>query len=307
MANRPLEFAPVKHFADRLDEAIASKNSRLCVGIDPRPEKFPADFRHRIGGDIEAATKAVLDFNIAVIELVRPHAVAIKVQSAFFERLGPYGAPAFFATLYAAKQMGLLAIADVKRGDIPETAEAYADAYFGVYGADAMTVNPFFGGDGVEPFIKRAAEAGGGIFALVRTTNASSADFLEAKLADGSPLYLYIAAKVRSWGEAHKGSCGQSLVGAVVSARHPEEAAQVRAAMPSTPFLVPGFGAQGGTGGTIKPCFLAGGRGAIVNSSRGIVYAFDDEKYKKTHGDAWEAAIEAAAKDAKDAINAAAL
>lgn len=296
----------MKHFADRLEDAIASKNSRLCVGIDPRPERFPPDFKRRIGGDIEAASKAVLDFCTEVIELVKPYAVAIKAQSAFFERLGPYGAPALFATLYAARQAGLLAIADVKRGDIPETAEAYAEAYFGVYGADAVTVNPFFGGDGVEPFVKHAAAAGGGIFVLVRTTNASSSDFLEARLADGSPLYLNIAAKVRAWGEAHRGACGQSLVGAVVSARHPDEAVQLRAAMPATPFLVPGFGAQGGTGGTVKPCFLPGGKGAIVNSSRGVVYAFDDEKYRKTHGDDWEAAVAAAAKDAMTSINEAA-
>lgn len=282
----------VSHFGDRLTEAVLRKNSRLCVGLDPRPETMPHEFRRRISGDIERAGKAVLDFCVEVIEQVGAHAAAVKIQAACFERLGPYGAPVMFSIAYAAKQAGLLVIADVKRGDIPETAAHYAEAYFGPYHADAVTVNPLFGAESVAPFIER-----GGVFVIVRPTNPGSSEFLDLR-ADGAPLYEKIAAAVDRWGRDVVGASGWSSVGAVVSGRHPEEAATLRRLMPRTPFLVPGFGAQGGGAETVRPCF-SGGLGALVNSSRGILQAHEKEPHR------WEAAVEAAAREAKERINAA--
>lgn len=275
------------HFGDAMTESIRAKNSRLCVGLDPRPETMPHEFKRRISGDIERAGKAVLDFCAEVIEQVREHAVAIKIQAACFERLGPYGAPVMFSVAYAAKQAGLLVIADVKRGDIPDTATHYAEAYFGPYHADAVTVNPLFGAESVKPFIER-----GGVFVIVRPSNPGSSEFLD------QPLSEKIAAAVDAWGRDFVGASGWSSVGAVVSGLHPEEGARLRTLMPRTPFLVPGFGAQGGGAETVRPCF-SGGLGALVNSSRGILQAHEKEPHR------WEAAVEAAARDAKEKINAA--
>lgn len=287
------------HFGDRLIEAIRAKGSRLCVGLDPRPEAMPHEFKRRIAGDIERAGKATIDFCAEVIEQVAPHAVAVKLQSACFERLGPYGAPAFFAVSYAARQAGLLVIADVKRGDIPSTAEHYAEAFFGPYHADAVTVNPLFGAESVEPFIKQ-----GGVFVIVRPSNPGSSEFLDLK-SDGVPLFEKIGAAVAAWGKSHVGGSGYSSVGAVVSGRHPEEAASLRRLMPQTPFLCPGFGAQGGDAASVRACFNGGGLGAIVASSRGIVQAFERPDLVARFGpERWEPAIEAAARQTKEEINA---
>jgi orotidine-5'-phosphate decarboxylase len=289
----------MEHFADRLVEAIRVKNSRLCVGLDPRPESMPHELKRRIAGDVERAGKAVIDYGAEVIDRVRESAVAVKLQSACFERLGPFGAPAFFAISHTARQAGLLVIADVKRGDIPSTAEHYAEAYYGPYHADAVTVNPLFGRESVEPFIKRGA-----VFVIVRPSNPGSSEFLDLRV-DGVPVYEKLAAAVAAWGSDTVGASGYSTVGAVVSGRHPEEAAVLRRLMPRTFFLCPGFGAQGGDAASVRACFQAGGLGALVTSSRGIIEAYAQEKYRARFGpDQWEPAIEAAARDARDQINA---
>lgn len=289
------------HFADRIIEAIQQKQSRICVGLDPRPESMPHEFKRRIAGDIERAGKAVIDFLAEVIDLVKDHAVAVKIQSACFERLGPYGAPALFSISYAARQAGLAVIIDVKRGDIPDTAVHYAEAYFGPYHADAVTVNPLFGSDSIRPFMERGA-----VFVVVRPTNPSSSEFLDLKVDGGRPLYEKIAEAVNEWGQEYVGASGYSSVGAVVSVRHPEEAATLRAMMPRALFLAPGYGAQGGTAGSVRGCFNADKVGALVNSSRGIVQAFEREEYVQRFGpDRWEPAVEAAVKEAKEQVNAA--
>jgi orotidine-5'-phosphate decarboxylase len=291
----------MRHFADALVEAVRTKKSRVVVGLDPRLESLPEEFQRGTHRDIERAGKAVLDFNAAVIDVVKPHAVAVKPQIAFYEKLGPYGLVAYFATCKHARDQGLLVIGDVKRGDVPDTAKAYADAHFVAFPADAITVNPFFGTDGMDPFLQAAGKNGGGLFVLVKTSNPKSGEIQDLPV-EGQPLYLHVARKVAEWGAALKGASGYSSVGAVVGATHPKQAAEIRRALPDAFFLVPGYGAQGATAADLKPCFKADGLGAVVNSSRGIIYAWEKEAYK---GLPWEKAVEKAALDMKADINGA--
>jgi orotidine-5'-phosphate decarboxylase len=289
----------MKNFADRLVDAVRAKNSRVVVGLDPRLESLPPEFRRGTERDIEKAGKALLDFNAAIIEIVKPHAVAVKPQIAFYEKLGPYGVVAYFATCKHARDQGLLVIGDVKRGDVPDTAKAYADAHFHAFPADAITVNPFFGTDGIDPFTQVARKQGGGLFVLVKTSNPRSGEIQDLPV-EGKPLYLHLAAKVAGWGAPLKGESGYSSVGAVVGATHPAQAAEIRAALPGAFFLVPGYGAQGATSADLRPCFNPDGLGAIVNSSRGIISAWEREAYK---GLAWEKAVEKAVLDMKADLN----
>ncbi|HEV3028372.1 MAG TPA: orotidine-5'-phosphate decarboxylase [Planctomycetota bacterium] len=291
----------MKNFADRLVDAIKTKKSRVVVGLDPRLESLPEDFRHGVAKDIERAGRAVLDFNAALIDLVKDHAVAVKPQIAFYEKLGPYGVVAYFATCKHARDNGLLVIGDVKRGDVPDTAKAYSDAHFYAFPADAITVNPFFGSDGMDPFVQGAQKVGGGLFVLVKTSNPSSGEIQDLNV-DGRPLYMHLAQKVGIWGAPLMGESGYSAIGAVVGATHPKQAAEIRAALPKAFFLVPGYGAQGGKAEDLKACFNPDGLGAVVNSSRGIISAWERDAYK---GMSWEKAVAKAVLDMKADINAA--
>jgi orotidine-5'-phosphate decarboxylase len=291
----------MKNFADRLVEAIEAKKSRVVVGLDPRLESLPEEFSRGASRDIERAARGVLDFNAALIEIVKPHAVAVKPQVAFYEKLGPYGMVTYFATCKHARDQGLLVVGDVKRGDVPDTAKAYADAHFTAFPSDAITVNPFFGTDGLEPFLQGAKKHGAGLFVLVKTSNPRSGEIQDLPV-EGKPLYLHLAAKVAEWGAGLKGGRGWSSVGAVVGATHPAQAAEIRAALPNAFFLVPGYGAQGATAADLKPAFAAGGLGAIVNSSRGVIYAWERDAYK---GLPWAKAVEKAVVDMKADINGA--
>ena len=286
-------------FADRLAGAIQEKKSRVCVGLDPRIDKLPDPFGKDAKKDIENAGRAILEFNAELLSIVKPHAAVVKPQIAFYEQLGPYGMVAYFATLKHASEEGILIIGDVKRGDVPSTAAAYADAHFNAFPADAITVNPFFGSDGIEPFVQGAEKHDGGLFVLVKTSNPKSAE-IQDLLVDGRPLYLCLAEKVAEWGKDLVGQCGYSSVGAVVGATHPEQAAKIREALPKAFFLVPGYGAQGATSSDLKGCFNEDGLGAVVNSSRGIIVAWDRDPYKDLP---WEKAVERAVIDMKDDLN----
>jgi orotidine-5'-phosphate decarboxylase len=225
----------------------------------------------------------------------------VKPQIAFYEKLGPYGIVAYFATCKHARDNGLLVIGDVKRGDVPDTAKAYSDAHFHAFPADAITVNAFFGTDGMEPFIQGAQKVGGGLFVLVKTSNPKSGEIQDLPV-EGRPLYLHLAEKVAAWGAGVKGESGYSSVGAVVGATHPRQAAEIRAALPKAFFLVPGYGAQGGKAEDLKACFNPDGLGAVVNSSRGIITAWEKDPYR---GLPWEKAVEKAVVDMKADINGA--
>lgn len=290
-------------FAERLADAVLSKDSALVVGLDPQPSLFPAAILERAEGRDERsrAADAIRRFDAAVIDLVRPYAVAVKPQSAYYERWGPPGIEAYEAAIVAAKRAGLLVIGDIKRGDIGSTAEAYAAGHLrGAHAADAVTVNPLLGSDSVVPFLREARSSGAGLFILVRTSNPSARELQDLRV-DGRALHEHIAQLVREWGtqlETSRGYCG---VGAVVGATMPAELARLRSLLPEAWFLVPGVGAQGATARDVAAAFDSAGLGAIVNSSRGILYAFGDPACAD-----WQSPIRDAAKKLRDQLREAA-
>jgi orotidine-5'-phosphate decarboxylase len=280
----------MQNFADRLIEAVEDKRSCVVVGLDPHIESFPEDIRKDIGASSAEAAQAILKFNRQVISVIAEHAVAVKPQSAFYEALGWEGVRAYAETIKIAHEHDLLVIADVKRGDIGSTAEAYAKAHLDHFGADAVTVNPYLGTDSIQPFIKRTG-AGKGIFVLVKTSNPSSTDIQDLD-SGNRKVYEHVADLVERWGATCRGASGYSAVGAVVGATFPDIAAGLRRVMPHAIFLLPGYGAQGATAEDCKSCFDADGRGAIVSSSRGIIYAHT--KAEKP-GFSWDAYVAQAA------------
>lgn len=294
-------------FADRILAAADRKRSFLVVGIDPALERLPRPLlraAEEAGGDLwEVAERALTQFGVALIEATAAYAVAVKPQLAYFERYGWRGLRALERIMRAAKEAGLLVIADGKRNDIGPTAEAYADAYLGdgPLAADALTVNPYLGRDGIEPFVARCTERGRGVFVLVKTSNPSSGEVQDLPV-DGKPLYVRMGEAVRRWNRA-VGERGYGCVGAVVGATYPAQLAELRALMPETLFLVPGFGAQGGTAEDVVGAFdPKTGYGGLVNASRAIMYAYEGadlpaERYAEAQSEA--------ARAARDAINAA--
>lgn len=298
------------HYTDRLEAAIQAKGAPICAGIDPRPEWIPQPFfdaAFEQHGRTEVAVRAaVRAFCLEVLEIVAPLVPAVKPQAAFFEALGAGGWDDYFAVCAKARELGLLVIADVKRGDIGSTAEAYAQALFGSHEVkgvriesahvDCATVNPYLGGDSVVPFIERARLNGAGIYVLARTSNAGSAEFQQLAMKQNGTLVDEVARKIDAWGSESVGDCGYSDIGAVVGATHVEAAQHLRKLMPRTPFLVPGWGAQGGHAAAVRACFDAEGRGAIVNSSRGVMHAYAAGPLKD-HGEKhWKEAVEQAVK-----------
>ncbi len=301
------------HFGDSLMAAIRRTATPVCVGIDPRPEDLPPGFLDRYPGDRPGVARALEDFGRGVLDVVAPLVPVVKFQAAFYEAYGPEGVAALHATADHARTRGLIVLLDGKRNDIGSTAEAYARAYLGKvavgnqfessWGVDGMTVNPYLGSDGISPFVKVAAREGKGIFVLVRTSNASAREFQDL-VADGRPLYRHVAEKLATWAAPHRGESGYSLVGAVVGATYPAELAELRAALPGVPFLVPGYGTQGGSASDVAPAFDAEGLGALVNNSRGITFAYQKPAAKARFGDDWQAAVAQAVRDMIDDLAA---
>jgi orotidine-5'-phosphate decarboxylase len=302
------------HFADRLVAAIKSKGTPICLGLDPRWEQLPEPVRAealRAQGDTPRARgEAFLTFNRALLDAVADLVPVCKPQVAFYEQYGVDGWRALQETICYARAKGVLVISDAKRGDIGSTAEAYAEAHLtdvaGALNADALTVNPFMGGDTLQPFLKVCAARGRGLFALVKTSNPGSGD-LQDLTVDGRPLYERVAMLVGELGRSHVGACGFSAIGAVVGATYPEQARRLRELLPNTLFLVPGYGAQGGAAKDVAPAFREDGLGAIVNSSRGLIFAFRDEPYRSTYGaaryaEAARAATEAMARELRKVL-----
>jgi len=300
------------NFADALIEAVRRKQSQVVVGLDPRLERLPAELQPSADDRASpaAAAGAIVAFNRAVLDAVAGHAVAVKPQVAFYEQWGCEGMRAYADSLRYARERGLLTIGDVKRSDIASTAEAYAAAHLGSpdisaapdFVADAVTVNPYLGSDGVQPFLAAAAAQGRGVFVLVKTSNPSSAELQDLDCG-GMPLYECVAGLVAQWGEAWRGENGYSLLGAVVGATYPGELGRLRAQMPHAPLLVPGFGAQGGGVEDVLGAFDERGEGAIVNSSRGIIFAWQREPYASSHGEErWRDAVRAAAGDMQERL-----
>lgn len=283
----------MKHFADRLLAACDSKGAPVCVGLDPVWEKLPAALR--TGSDRVEAIEA---FCRGVIESAAEHVPCIKPQLACFERYGAAGLAAYERVVRDAKGASLLVIADAKRGDIGASSAHYAAGLLdGPHAADALTVNAYLGADGLQPFIDTAAANGRGLFALVRTSNPGGDALQRLPLQDGRTVADAVADLVVDAGESHLGDRGYSLLGAVVGATKPEDARRLRDRMPGQIFLVPGFGAQGGTADDVRACFKPDGTGALITASRSVIYADDGQ-----NGSDWQAPIAAAAADLNEQI-----
>ena len=275
----------------KLIEKIKQTNAPICVGLDPLishiPDYILDEKIKKYGKSTKAVAEAFYDFNMAIIDKTYDLIPAVKPQIAMYEEFGIDGMIAYKNTVEYAKSKGLIVIGDAKRGDIGSTSLAYAKAHIGVseilgekvsgFDTDFVTVNPYLGTDGVKPFIDVCNSEDKGIFVLVKTSNPSSGEFQD-RLIDTTPLYEFVANKTCEWG-AMSMDGEYSNVGAVVGATYPKMSAILREKMPHTFFLVPGYGAQGGTAEDLKPCFNKDGLGAIVNSSRGIIAAYKQEKY----------------------------
>jgi orotidine-5'-phosphate decarboxylase len=292
------------HFADRLVSVCRAKGNSLCVGLDPRWDLLPREICGRfMMATPEPMPGAFEEFCLRVLDVVAPLVPIVKPQSAFFETCGPAGLAVLQVVLRRARELGLVTILDSKRNDIASTAEAYADAVFAaprqqewpqaVWPADAMTINPYLGRDAVEPFLGSARKVRGGVFVLVRTSNKGAGQFQDLECA-GKPIYRHVAEAVGAWAAENPGQSGYGDVGAVVGATHPGELALIRQWVPNVVFLVPGYGAQGGSAADVAAAFRDDGTGAIVNSSRGITAAFAPAEPR------WEQAVEQATRAAID-------
>lgn len=261
------------HFADALTAAVQAK-SPVCVGLDPDMTKFPEGITKDLPG--------MKQFLMGIVDATKDTAACVKPQLAYFEKHGWEGMKVLFEVCDHAKEQGLLVIADAKRGDIGSTCEAYADAYIGTGTPfDAVTVNPYLGSDGVKPFMERCAQHNKGIFVLVKTSNPSSGELQDLPVGD-EVVHEHLAQLVESWGAQMIGpKSNLSCIGAVVGATYPEELKYLRTLMPHIPFLIPGYGAQGGTADDVKHGFIPDGTGAIVNASRSILFASSGKDWKE--------------------------
>ncbi len=309
-------------FGDRLVSAIRDKNAPVCVGLDPLIERFPPSVLAEAGialekatnpggpVDLGAAADALRSFGRDVIRTVAPYVPAVKINIAFFERYYTPGLAVYHELIRQARELGLLVIGDVKRADIGHSTTQYANAQLGgmahadIAVPDAVTVNPYFGYDGIRPFVDIARETGRGLFVLVQTSNESAAEVQGQRLSDGTTLCQLVGRLVQTWAstESLVGTSGYSCIGAVVSPRDLESTELIRAAMPNCIFLVPGFGAQGRTADEVAKCFKPDGTGAIVNASRSVIYAYQDECYRDVLGDDWRRCVAQGCQDFVDSI-----
>lgn len=301
------ELPVTESFADRLIGRCRQLGHPLCAGLDPHLQQLPPLFRR---GSMTAAdpqtAAAVADYFAAFIPRLQGRVSVVKPQSAFFEQLGWPGVKVLAGVCALARQHGLLVLLDAKRGDIGSTAAAYA-GYLdpaGPWQADALTVNPYLGGDSLAPFSAAAAAYGAGLFVLVKTSNPGSGDFQD-RLVDGEPLFARIAASLAPLAADLRGASGWSSLGAVVGATYPAQATRIRELLPQAVFLIPGYGAQGGAASDAVASFVAGpaGReGGIVSSSRALLFPPGSAT---DHAATWEAAIDAALTRASDELGAA--
>lgn len=297
-------------FCDRLLDAIDYTHAPICVGIDPVLESLPQAARRRLlslENPGECAIDAIFDFSLRVLRIVAPLVPIVKFQSAYFERYHWDGVEAYFSLIQEAKDLGLLVIGDVKRGDIGSTASAYAAGHLvdqtqelvdEIITPDAITVNPMLGLDTLTPFIATARQLGKGLFVLVRTSNPGSAELQDARLESGVTWSEMLAEKLNQViGESNMtGRRGYSSIGAVVGATQPHMMTSLRERLPQSIFLLPGYGAQGATAEMARSAFR-NGRGAIISASRSILYAHQESKYSSRFGGDWEKCVEAAVVD----------
>lgn len=301
-------------FGQRLADAVLAKKNPVCVGLDPRTSSLPESIRPGARASFKEQADAFRVFCFEIIDTVHELVPIVKPQAAFFEELGPYGMDALAQVVRYATQRGVLVVMDAKRGDIGTTATAYANAYLGSgpegspayspWGADALTVNPFLGIDTLEPFTQRCQTSGSGLFVLVKTSNPGSG-FLQDVIdgteqsSAGASLSEKLASQVETLTAETRGADGYGSIGAVVGATYPHQLASMRERMPSAWILVPGYGAQGGSASDVKHGMDARGLGAIINSSRGIIFAHDNPKYR---GAEWTDSVRNATLDMIEAL-----
>lgn len=306
------------HFADRLNERISTVRSRMVIGIDPDPKRlFAPESKLKAAFPGKSDEYLLNAFCSTIIEVAKTRAVAVKPQAAFFESMGIFGWKALSLCIRNAQKHGVPVILDAKRGDIGNTATAYAKAYLDPesdFFVDALTVNPYLGPDTLEPFATMADKNGCGLFVLVKTSNPGSGVFQNLEVhdkADAPPkaVAVKVAECVSNLGSGNIGQFGFSNVGAVVGATYPKHLELMRKVMPDSVFLVPGYGAQGGKGEDVKAAFYPDGSGAIVSSSRGIIFSYEKQEpgeAKPGQAGIYEAMARAAEK-ARDDINSVAL
>ncbi len=301
---RSLNLAPppfrehLMSFADRLANAVRTSGSVACVGLDPRLAQLPSPIRDAIHSDSadERAT-AYTQFCTEIIDVAAGRVACVKPQSAFFEQLGPAGMISLGHVIAHARKAGLLVVTDGKRNDIGSTATAYADAYLGLespWGSDSLTVSPYLGRDSIEPFAEVCDARDAGIFVLVKTSNPGGGLFQDRQ-TDGQTVYAAVAELVSELNATRLGASGFGPIGAVVGATYPEQLAEMRAAMPTSWILIPGFGAQGGAADDVRGGFDDEGLGAVVNNSRHIIFAHERPEFCEKFGHSrWQDAVSAA-------------
>jgi len=314
--SRPDSAMPTT-FAARLADRVTHAGTPLCVGIDPRWDMLPEALRTADAGAGFFAEQAadIGTFCRELIDAVAPLVGVVKPQSAFFEQWGPAGMVELARVVEHARAAGLFVILDVKRGDIGSTAAAYAEGLLGAdspWGADAITVNPYLGGDSLDPFVEVATQRDAGVFVLVKTSNPGGGQFQDLSTAapdsggreraasrlNGLLLYERVAAHVEELAATTAGGEAYGAVGAVVGATYPQQLTELRQAMPHAWLLVPGLGSQGGAAEDVKAAFDTSGLGAIINSSRAINFAYRREPYLSRYGEArWQEAVAAATED----------
>jgi orotidine-5'-phosphate decarboxylase len=304
---------------DKLIDEIKRKENPSVVGLDPRLDFVPGFIKEEAfksyGRSLKGAAAAFLSFNKRIIDAVADIVPAVKPQIAMYERLGADGVAAYIDTINYAKGKNLVVIGDVKRGDVASTAKAYSDGHIGrvridgeeftVFNEDFITVNPYLGGDSLTPYIEDCEKYDKGVFVLVKTSNPMSGQIQDLPIVDKGEIYQEVGLIVSGLSCKLTGKNGFSSIGAVVGATHREQAEKLRRIMPSVFFLVPGYGAQGGSAEDIAVCFNDDGIGAVVNSSRGIIAAYKNEKYEAFGETGFAEAARRAAIDMKEELVAA--
>jgi orotidine-5'-phosphate decarboxylase len=301
-------MAPIP-FADRLATQVQKTNSVVCVGLDPRRAHLPLGLRPDAGASYAETAQAYQRFCQEVIDVVAPLVPVVKPQAAFFEQIGPAGMVALAHVIDHAVKAGLMVILDGKRNDIGSTAEAYADAYLGrgklsPWGSDALTVSPYLGEDSLQPFIHGCDRNQAGIFVLVKTSNPGGG-WLQDRVTDETTIYQHVANLVQQENSMRLGESGFGPIGAVVGATYPHQLEALRSQMPTSWILIPGFGAQGGDAEDVRGGFDDRGLGAIVNSSRHIIFAHSRkdlaDKFRPAQ---WQEAVHQATIEMNQQLNA---
>ncbi|MCK4259123.1 MAG: orotidine-5'-phosphate decarboxylase [Halanaerobiales bacterium] len=296
---------------DRLIAKIEAKNSCICVGLDPRFHQIPGvvknPVRESMGETLDGLAQVLINFNQRILEAVEPYVPVVKFQISFYEQYGLAGMKALIESAKIARELGFEIILDAKRNDISSTAKAYADGYLGkvnvwgreeaLYDFDSMTINPYLGRDGIDPFIETGRKYEKGLWALLKTSNPSSGDLQDLILEGGDMVYEQLAYKLQELGSDWLGDSGYSNLGMVVGATYPGAAERVRQMLPKTFFLIPGYGAQGAGAEELSPFFNKDGLGGIVNSSRGIIFA------NRLEGEDYQIAAKRAALEMQQDLN----